>query len=446
MKTLSFLLCMFVALGASSLAGEKVRKPARGGTQRIDLTTVLRLAGAQNLDVKLVAEKVALARAEHRIVRQQYFPWITAGTGFRGHQEAIQAVDGEMLDVEKSSFDLGVAVKAQLEVGETYYKSLSARQLVQAAGHALDAQRQAAIHAGALAYMDLVRANANVEVASDAVRISQDYETQVRRAVEAGIAFAGDAYRVQTQLEVNRLTERQAQETRRIAAARLAHVLHLDPSVNLVPEDSTPSPLKIVDLKQPLEGLVERALAQRAELRMTAAQREAALRTVDAAKYGPMFPSVGAHYSIGGLAGGPGSELAGFDESADYGIGLSWRIGPGGLFDSGRREASESRLRTTEIDGERLRDEIVRQVVEAHTRLHSLQSQLSMGERALESARKTLDLSRDRKEFGVGIVAETIQSEQDLTRARRDYLAILAEYNKAHFTLRWAVGSPSSRK
>jgi outer membrane protein TolC len=121
-------------------------------------------------------------------------------------------------------------------------------------------------------------------------------------------------------------------------------------------------------------------------------------------------------------------------------VALSWRIGPGGLFDRGRIAAGESRLRTVELEGQKLRLEIVRQVVESHTRVHSLSDQMVTAQRALEAAQKTLELSRERKEFGVGAVAETIQAEQDLTRARRDYLATVAEYNKAQFTLQRAAG------
>ena len=43
-------------------------------------------------------------------------------------------------------------------------------------------------------------------------------------------------------------------------------------------------------------------------------------------------------------------------------------------------------------------------------------------------------------EFGVAIVLETIQAEQELTRARADYAAITAEFDKAQYALQQAVG------
>ena len=44
------------------------------------------------------------------------------------------------------------------------------------------------------------------------------------------------------------------------------------------------------------------------------------------------------------------------------------------------------------------------------------------------------------EEFAVGAVLESILSEQELTRARLDYLNIIAEFNKAQYTLKKAIG------
>jgi outer membrane protein TolC len=63
--------------------------------------------------------------------------------------------------------------------------------------------------------------------------------------------------------------------------------------------------------------------------------------------------------------------------------------------------------------------------------------------RQVSAADESLRLTRQRKEFGVGNVRENIQPEQDLTRARNDYVAAIAEYDKAQYTLRHAIGGPA---
>jgi outer membrane protein TolC len=65
---------------------------------------------------------------------------------------------------------------------------------------------------------------------------------------------------------------------------------------------------------------------------------------------------------------------------------------------------------------------------------------MSTARRSVEAAEQTLQLTQQRKEFAVGAVLENIQSEQELTRARFDYITAVAEYNKAQFSLLKALG------
>lgn len=89
-------------------------------------------------------------------------------------------------------------------------------------------------------------------------------------------------------------------------------------------------------------------------------------------------------------------------------------------------------------------DEITRQVVEAFTRLQSQTERITMARRGLTAAEEGLRLSQQRQEFGVGIVLENILAEQDLTRARTDYLKAIAEFNKAQYGLSRAIGTLAS--
>lgn len=410
----------------------------------IDLPTALRLAGAQNLDVQLARERLAEARALHDSALLQFFPWVSAGISYRRHDGLTQSTEGDIVDVNKQSYAPGAALVGQWELGDAIYKKLAAKQLEHAAGHALEAQRQDSVLAAARDYFELALAQTAVGVARDAVRISTNYEAQVRAAVEAGIAFKGDALRVSVQAERNRLALRQASEQQRVAAARLAQTLHLDPSVELVARDTDLVPLTLTETNAALNMLVQQALSARPELRQNQALVEAARENKNGTVYGPLIPSIGASAFGGGLGGGKNGDTGNFGDQQDYFVGLGWRIGPGGLFDFSRQRAAKARLNSTRIGAEKLHDEIVRQVVEAFTRLQSQSEQINMARRGLTAAEEGLRLAQQRKEFGVGIVLENIQAEQDLTRARTDYLNAIAEFNKAQYGLSKAVGSMSS--
>jgi outer membrane protein TolC len=424
------------AAGSVAFAGD-----AASRTQPINLAAVMRLAGANNLDIQLAEQRLIEAQAKHEEALLQFFPYVSPGVAFRRHEGNTQAVDGQIIDTNKQSLTAGANVVAQLELGETIYKAMIAKRLAVAAQFAAESQRQESVYQAVAAFFELVRAKAARGVAVESVRIATSYAGELQRAVEAGIAFKGDAFRGEAQAERNRLALRQTQEQQRIAAARLAQTLHISPLVELVPEGGEPAPLSFPTHGGSVEAMVADALAQRPELKQGDAQVSAAKKARDGAKYGPLVPTVRGEYFYGELGGGTYDDgVRHTNQSSDYGVGLSWRIGPGGLFDQGRVRAGEARLRMGEIELDKLRDEIARQVVEADARVHSLKDQIEFARKALSAAEQSLKLARQRQQFGVGEVLENIQAEQDLTRARLDYLNVITEHNKAQFALQRALG------
>lgn len=403
--------------------------------ERIDLPTVLRLAGAQNIDVQIAAEKLKEARANESATLWQFLPWVSPGIGYKAHNGKIQDVQGHIIDVDKEAVSVGPTIIAQLDLGDAIYKRLAAKQLTQAATHGADAQRQQSTLAAAEAYFDLAKAHASARVAGEAVKISTEYHEQIANGVKAGVAFKGDDLRAQTSLHRNELLQKQAEEQRRVAAARLAQVLHLDGTVSLLPREDDAVAMKLTPADAKVQDLLAKAIGQRPELKQGAALAEAAKTGVRGAKYGPLVPTIGAQVFGGGL--GNANDFGG---SGDYQVTLGWRIGAGGLFDSSRVKQAESKAAQASLAQDLTRDEVIRQVVENHERVKLLRSELDVAKQGVQAAGEALKLARERKEFAVGIVLETIQSEQDVTRAKLDYVNTLMELNKAQYRLKAAVG------
>ena len=409
----------------------------------IDLPTTLRLAGARNIDIQLAREKLAEARATQESAIEKFFPSAAPGITYRRHDNLIQNTEGVIEDVHKQSYAPGGTIIAQTDLGDAIFKSLAAHQLVKAAGHAFDAQRENSIVSAAQAYFDLVATHSAAGVAREALCISSDYQTQIDKAVSIGLAFKGDALRVKVQRQRDEIALQQAEEKVRLAAARLAQILHLDPVVELRPHESQLLPLSLISAMMPAGTLVEQAMAARPEAKENAALVVAARVAKNGAVYGPLIPSLGGQAFIGGLGGGKDSQTGNFGESEEYVGLLNWRIGPGGLFDFGEIHAQQARLRAARLTEEKVRDEIAQQVVTGRVRLLSLADQLATARQSLSDAQENLRLDQERKEFGVGSVLETIVAEQELTRARTDYLRIVAEYNKVQYDLLRALGQIS---
>jgi outer membrane protein TolC len=433
-----------IALGALTLCVGVARAQTTNVTgSPIDLPTVLRLAGARNLDVQIAREGLNQAQANRQIALEQFSPSLTPGLTYHQRDGMAQAVPaGTVSDTHFQSYAPGGTVAAQVVLGDAIYQALAAKQLVKASDQSLEAQREDSALSAAQAYFDVLKAKALGEVIQEAVSISRDYQQELHQAVAAGIAFRGDELRVQTQTESYQISLRQTREQQRVAAVNLAQILHLDSTVDLVPHDEDLVPLLLFPLTAPLDSLVQQALNSRPELKAGEARIMAAREAKNGAVYGALVPSLSAQVFAGGLGGGHEGEPDNFGHSEDYLVGLGWRIGPGGLFDFGRIKASQARLAATQLGQTKLKDSVISQVVAATARLQSLSDQIALAKRNLATADETFRLTRQRKQYGVGIVLEDIQAQQALTQAHSDYVTAVAEHNKAQYGLNKAVGGP----
>jgi outer membrane protein TolC len=408
----------------------------------IDLPTTLRLAGAQNLEIQLARQRLKQAEAERSIAVEKFFPWIAPGVSYHRRDGVAQAVPaGTISDAHFQSYSPGVALAAQMDIGDALYQSLAAKQLVRASDQGLEVQRQDVILSAAHRYFELAKAKALVQVASEALKTSETYEHQLHDAVEAGIVFKGDELRVQTQTKQYAILLRQAVEQQKVGSVELARILHLDPKTELVASDSGLNRLTLVETNASMNRLVEQALEARPELKRSGALIAAARQSRNGAVYGPLIPSISAQAFGGGLGGGPDGGPNHFGAEGDYLVGLTWRIGPGGLFDPGRVRANKARVAEAEIEAAKIRDDVAAQVVAGLARTQSLSDQIELSQAKLAAATETLRVTHERKQYGVGIVLEDLQAQQDLERARADYLTAIAEFNKSQYSLLKAIGN-----
>lgn len=430
------LLLLLIAGGAlSTLRGQELVR-----AEPIDLPTVLKLAGAQSIDVALAEARLREARATVDSATWALFPTIAPGVGYRKHSGQLQDIVGQVSDITKESVNAGATLGFSLELGEAVYRRLAAKQVAAAAEHQLEAQRRQTIFIAACAYFDLSRAHHTVSLLQEAVRSAQEYRAQLAKGVSAGVTFKGDELRAAAQVSRLELRLRQAEELRRNEAARLAQALRLNIAENLVPADDRPLPLKLTDTQRKLEACVQMAMARRPEVQAAGALQQAATTQENAANYAPLYPTLGAQVFAGGLGGSASSARRDFNNSTDTFVTLSWKIGAGGLFDGARADGARARQQQSELGQARTRDEITRQVVEAHAGVHSIEQQVRLAEEAVKNAEAGYKLSLARKELAIGVVLEALQSQQDLIQARLDYAQAVGEWNKVQYRLKMASG------
>jgi outer membrane protein TolC len=403
--------------------------------QTIDLATALRLAGMNDLDLALIREAENQAKAADDAATLRFFPWLNAGASYVKETGAAQAFGGQVSSVNQQLAQRSVAVNLPLDLGNALFEKLAAQQLRNASAYDTEAQSNDTLFAAASAYFDLVNAAAGEDIAREAVRISQDYEQQLDRGYRAGLTNRSELLRVSVQTQRDQIVLRQAQAAVRSTSAALATRLRLDPTIYLDPAEHIVAPPTLVPVDMPVQALVKDARTFRPELKASAAAISAAEQERLAAKYGPLIPSLTGQAIYGQLRGGPSEHVGDYMSAHEYLLGLSWRLGPGGLFDFSRTEAANSRLRHQRLTDARLDDDIAQEVVDAYEAARAGLDQMGLARRSVDLAEQSLKLSEARKEIGVYAVLEVIQAQQDLTQARNDYARALTQYAKAQYAL-----------
>ncbi|MBI1852128.1 MAG: TolC family protein [Planctomycetes bacterium] len=406
----------------------------------VDLPTVLRLAGANDWEVAAARERIHAAYADTVQASERFIPKLDAGVSASFHRGVTQATEGEFVHVDKQNVFEGAGATLRWELGDAIFQRLAAEQRYRASVAALDRASLDSVRDAALAYFDLVEAQGNVRVEEEAVETSRVLFEQIEASVAVGSGFRGDALRARTQLERARLAEVKANDHLRGAAIRLATRLRLDPKVPLYAAEPELRPVAFADADRPVDDLLREALARRPDVVELESRVHALEQERTGIVWGPLVPSLQGTARTGGF----GRTIDDSSNQQQYQVTLGWEIGPGGLFDFGRREAVDARLRAARIDAARQRDRIVAEVVSAHAEVASARAQMDRANAAVAQAADALRLFRERRESGVGLPLEVIDAEESLTQSKRDAVEAIVAFDRAQYRLRAATAQSSN--
>ncbi|MBI2557291.1 MAG: TolC family protein, partial [Planctomycetes bacterium] len=171
----------------------------------IDLLTVLRLAGANHLDIALFRQKLYEAYSNAQVAAERFIPTLTQGVLFQRREGSVQRSTGEFISVDAQQTFIGGNISLDWELGEAIYSTLAEMQRYHASKAALEAKVHDAILEAAIAYFLLVREQAMVVISQQSVEISEKLVRQTEDAVLQGMGFKGDVLRAKAQLSANKL-------------------------------------------------------------------------------------------------------------------------------------------------------------------------------------------------------------------------------------------------
>jgi outer membrane protein TolC len=422
----------------------------------IDLPYALRLVNAGNPTIAIARERVEAAYARQRQADVAWVPnlWIggnpdnlTFLPNYYVHNGNLQNSTGHILDVVKANAAFSAGTGLTLPVADALFLPRIARNLTAAERARAQTVTYNVQLDVALTYLDLLRVYAALAINAETLEKAEMMLRYASRAEEAGLGkTTADANRARTEVEVRRQERRDLEGEAAAVSARLAQLLLLEPTVDLMPADTRVLPIELVPPTLSLEEMVGVGLLNRPELAESRALVAAALARWRQDRTRPLLPTIQMAY-YGAEFGGGTPGLHDFANRNDFFVQASWELrngGLGNLFQAREAQAgyNEANLHVTEVQA-RVAAEVT---TAAKLTLRERQALANAQEAVRQAEAMWRRLAR--AAFGLAGPArrydplEPLLAEQALHDARMRYLNEVIAYNRDQFRLYWAMGQP----
>lgn len=281
------------------------------------------------------------------------------------------------------------------------------------------------------AYYSILRARELTRVARQTVEARQLVVDQVTALTQSQLRSTVDLSFAKVNLAEAQLLLNRANNEREAAEADLALALGLGEARNFEVED------RPINEKLPPEAepLVQRAIAERPELRQLALEIEANAKLLSAEKK-LARPTITAQAITGLVSPNPNDFK---NRYAAAGVNVSIPVFNGHLFE--RRQAEVAlRSRALEKQKEDRANQIARDVRTAWLNARNAFDRIRLTEELLAQSQLNLDLAQSRYELGLGTIVELSQAQLNKTAAEVTSANARYEYQILRSALRYTLG------
>ncbi len=421
----------------------------------IDLGSALQMACGQNPNVAFARERINEAYAQHARAEALWLPSIRAGVNWNKHEGRIQDVAGKTFDTSRGAYYAGFGanavgagspaapgVFANFHLADAIHQPQITEHAAASKQYSATVAEQDVMLQTATTYLDLLRAHQERAIAKDIQKHAEKLVELTKAYADSGQGLVADHDRARTELAIRRNEVWRADEAVKVASARLAQLLHVDPNVELSPSEATVVPLTLREANASPQQLVADGLSHRAEVCEQRQLVAEACQRLRREEHAPLLPSVLLGVSYGGFGGGLGNNFRQIGDRFDADAVAYWELRNLGFGESAARAEANSRVQQAKWREVALLDRIAREVVESNAQVNSRRQQLTIAEEGIQAATSSFEKNSERIENAQGLPLETLQSLQALAQARREYLRTVSDYNVAQFQLQRALGWP----
>jgi outer membrane protein len=419
--------------------------PQQQGPQPLTLEEAVKIALQRNPDLQRQVLLTLSAEQDKVLARSNILP----NFGFNGSWTDTRQGGGVTI-IQNTPFtqptrvfqawQAAFSIRQLVFDGGKWWNNMAASDLAYRSNVAqTDEQRLQITYLVEQRFYELIRAQRQLQVFSEAATRSRDQADYTQRLFEGGRATQADVYAARANRDNDEVTRLGQERNVELARADLALAVGVDPAEPLTVAEP-PGLMSPPAQPPPPKDAVAQALDKRPSLKAASLTVESNRKAASAAG-GDYWPSVS-------LAGGYSRSSEKFGDifsdptgnSTLFGsVNLSWNIFAGLSTQANVRKAEIQTL-LSQNDLENARRNVASDVEKAVAQLGTARSQVRVAQQAEQTAKEGLRLARTRQEVGVGTQLEVRDAELKLTQAQLNVVGSLVDGREAEAALRRAQG------
>lgn len=401
-------------------------------TLPVNLETVLKLAGANNLTVQEYQLKYQQALADVAKAKEWWLPNIYAGTTTHYLNGAAMNTDGKIFTgVTRNNIWAGLGIATEIDFGKGVYQSLAAKQKAKAASYFSIAEKNKTILNAVQTYFDLQAEQLKYFFLQNLVNQADTLSQQIKIKVDAGLLYQSDYLLSQSNLSHIKISMLQSKAEWQKKSALLANQLNLDNSIILISADTTLIPLSFSFQSTDTAGFQKRPefLGLTFELKSFQSLRKTA-------NQGLLMPKLKVGFDNGDF----GAYTSPVYYTNQINVSLLWNLPLGRLTYKGDLKKYDAKISIQQNEIEQFKNQYKQEISTGNSQIAVAEEQMSIAKLALQSSAEALNQSTERQKIGTARAFEVFQAQQFFLQAQLDYIKAISEYNKAQFALKVAKG------
>jgi len=439
----------------------------------ISLKDVAETALSNNLDIKISNANKQTLRWQYWSSMGQFLPEITNAVMYQGIRGKYASPFGQVVPANSPYLVIPNAISCYFFKGGTIlFGAMRAKHDYKASSWALKGTTNDILNDAAKLYYQLVLNNVLLQIRIKGVEIGESLLLRNNIMYENGANTKLDVMQARTQLSKDKQNLITQQIERRQSAIKLSTALNLDPSVDLLVQDSLVRKVRLVDPSLRINELIVIAAKNRPELKKYEELRLAAKDHVRVVR-GNLFPSVqgtagmaatGAK-AVNASSGGASSASTGGISAGSFstsslvptgstgsspkftvaeiyqiGINVQWTLPGMGTVDAAKVESAKWEARRVQLEANEQLNKVYQEVRDAYLDSIKAESLIEETTSYVDSAREQLNVATIRLSEGVDTDLNAVIAQRDYVNALIDKANAIISFNTSQAKLLRAIG------